>query len=91
MPSSPPAVARWVHISSAGVTRPDRPGIDVSAEPPAVGLNDSLGGLLTFKLKGEDAVRESGVPFAVIRPVALTEARAPLRDGAPSHEPQAPA
>lgn len=67
--------AKWVHISSAGVTRPNRPGINVEVEPPAVKLNDALGGLLTFKLKGEDAVRESGVPFAIIRPVALTEAR----------------
>lgn len=64
-----------MHISSAGVTRPNRPGIDVSAEPPAVKLNDALGGLLTFKLRGEEAVVASGVPFAIIRPVALTEAR----------------
>lgn len=62
-----------VLVSSAGVTRPNRPGIDVEAEPPAVKLNDALGGILTYKLAGEDVVRASGVPFAVIRPVALTE------------------
>lgn len=60
-------------VSSAGVTRPNRPGINVDEEPPAVKLNDALGGLLTFKLAGEDALRASGVPFAIVRPVALTE------------------
>ena len=129
------------------MTRPNRPGINVEAEPPAVKMNDALGGILTFKLKvllsqllrrktqssvahgpcmacetvsaeltsplskqttkaaqcvenplrahllctietsacscastangavpqGEDVVRTSGVPFAVVRPVALTE------------------
>lgn len=43
-------------MSSAGVTRPNRPGINVDQEPPAVKLNDALGGLLTYKLAGEDAV-----------------------------------
>ena len=42
-------------------------------EPPAVKLNDELGGILTFKLAGEDVVRGSGVPYSVIRPCALTE------------------
>jgi uncharacterized protein YbjT (DUF2867 family) len=64
---------RFVHVSSAGVTRPKRPGIDVEQEPPAVKLNDALGGLLDYKLAGEQALRESGVPFAVVRPCALTE------------------
>lgn len=65
--------ATWVHVSSAGVTRPNRPGIDVEAEPPAVKLNDALGGILSYKLRGEDAVRDAGMPFAVVRPCALTE------------------
>ncbi|KXZ46130.1 hypothetical protein GPECTOR_46g199 [Gonium pectorale] len=64
---------RFVHVSSAGVTRPNRPGINVDMEPPAVKLNDALGGILTWKLAGEDALRSSGVPFAVVRPTALTE------------------
>jgi uncharacterized protein YbjT (DUF2867 family) len=68
--SRPPAI---VHVSSAGVTRPDRPGIDVEAEPPAVKMNAMLGGILTFKLAGEDAVRGCGVPAAIVRPTALTE------------------
>ena len=51
----PPAVQvpRVVLVSSAGVTRPNRPGINVELEPPAVELNDTLGGILTYKLKGE--------------------------------------
>jgi uncharacterized protein YbjT (DUF2867 family) len=36
-------------------------------------MNDQLGGILTWKLRGEDAVRESGVPYTIIRPCALTE------------------
>jgi uncharacterized protein YbjT (DUF2867 family) len=66
--------ATWVHVSSAGVTRPDRPGIDVSVEPPAVRMNAELGGLLTYKLAGEDAVRSAaGLRHVIVRPVALTE------------------
>jgi len=64
---------RFVLVSSAGVTRPGRPGINLESEPPAVRLNDQLGGILTWKLKGEDSVRESGAPYTIIRPCALTE------------------
>nr|DAD37786.1 TPA_asm: hypothetical protein HUJ06_008427 [Nelumbo nucifera] len=64
---------RFVHVSSAGVTRPDRPGLDLSKQPPAVRLNKELGFILTFKLKGEDLIRESGIPYTIIRPCALTE------------------
>ncbi len=64
---------QFVYVSSAGVTRPDRPGIDVEAEPPAVKLNEALGGILTYKLRGEDAVRASGLSHCVVRPCALTE------------------
>ena len=63
----------WVHVSSAGVTRPSRPGIDVTQEPPAVRMNAMLGNLLDYKLAAEDALRGSGVSFAIVRPVALTE------------------
>lgn len=45
------ATCRFVHVSSAGVTRPDRPGLDLSRQPPAVRLNKELGFILTFKLK----------------------------------------
>jgi uncharacterized protein YbjT (DUF2867 family) len=64
---------RFVMVSSAGVTRPGRPGINLEEEPPAVRMNDMLGGILTWKLKGEDCVRSSGIPYTVIRPCALTE------------------
>lgn len=73
-PTAPrPAGPMWVHVSSAGVTRPSRPGIDVSQEPPAVRMNAMLGNLLDYKLAAEDALRGSGLPFAIVRPVALTE------------------
>lgn len=68
-----PITPRFVHVSSAGVTRPDRPGLDLSKQPPAVRLNKELDFILTYKLKGEDLIRESGIPYAIIRPCALTE------------------
>ncbi|XP_042521335.1 uncharacterized protein LOC122094803 [Macadamia integrifolia] len=46
-----PITPRFVHVGSAGVTRPDRPGLDLSKQPPAVRLNKELGFILTFKLK----------------------------------------
>lgn len=64
---------QFVLVSSAGVTRPGRPGINLDEQPPAVRLNDQLGGILTWKLKGEDSLRESGIPYTIIRPCALTE------------------
>jgi len=64
---------QFVLISSAGVTRPGKPGLDLESEPPAVRLNDQLGGILTWKLKGEDSLRASGIPYTIIRPCALTE------------------
>ncbi|MBD2293006.1 CIA30 family protein [Anabaena sphaerica FACHB-251] len=67
------ALPQFVLVSSAGVTRPGRPGINLDEEPPAVRLNDQLGGILTWKLKGEDSLRESGIPYTIIRPCALTE------------------
>lgn len=36
-------------------------------------MNDMLGGIMTYKLAGEDLVRGSGVPFAIVRPTSLTE------------------
>ncbi|KAF1867211.1 hypothetical protein Lal_00049640 [Lupinus albus] len=68
-----PITPRFVHVSSAGVTRPERPGLDLSKQPPAVRLNKELGYILTFKLKAEDLLRESGIPYAIVRPCALTE------------------
>lgn len=68
-----PITPRFVHVGSAGVTRPDRPGLDLSKQPPAVRLNKELDFILTYKLKGEDVIRESGIPYAIVRPCALTE------------------
>ncbi|XP_021809196.1 uncharacterized protein LOC110752779 [Prunus avium] len=76
-----PITPRLVHVGSAGVTRPDRPGLDLSKQPLAVRLNKELDFILTFKLKlGEDLIRESGIPCTIVRPCALTEepARADL-------------
>ncbi|MGB8690887.1 MAG: CIA30 family protein [Microcoleus sp.] len=67
------ALPRFVMVSSAGVTRPGRPGINLEEEPPAVRMNEMLGGILTWKLKGEDCVRSSGIPYTIVRPCALTE------------------
>jgi len=64
---------QFILVSSAGVTRPGRPGINLAEEPPAVRMNDMLGGILTWKLRGEDSVRESGIPYTIVRPCALTE------------------
>lgn len=64
---------QFIQISSAGVTRPGRPGLNLDEEPPAVRLNDQLGGILTWKLRGEEVIRNSGLPYTIIRPCALTE------------------
>lgn len=68
-----PVLPQFVLVSSAGVTRPGRPDINLEEEPPAVRLNDQLGGILTWKWRGEESLRHSGVPYTIIRPCALTE------------------
>ena len=68
-----PKTPQFIHISSAGVTRPGRPGLILEEEPPAVRMNEQLGGILTWKLRGEEAIRQSGLLYTVIRPCALTE------------------
>ena len=67
------AKPQLVQISSAGVTRPNRPGINLAEEPPAVRMNEQLGGILTWKLKGEEVIRDSDLTYTIIRPCALTE------------------
>ncbi|MGF1492678.1 MAG: CIA30 family protein [Microcoleaceae cyanobacterium] len=67
------SLPQFVMVSSAGVTRPGKPGLDLEEEPPAVRMNDQLGGILTWKLRGEDVVRSSGIPYTIVRPCALTE------------------
>ncbi|CAL2274292.1 unnamed protein product [Prunus armeniaca] len=68
-----PISPRFIHVGSAGITRPDRAGLDLSKQPPAVRLNKELDFILTFKLKGEDLIRESGIPYTIVRTCALTE------------------
>jgi uncharacterized protein YbjT (DUF2867 family) len=67
------AKPQFVQVSSAGVTRPNRPGINLEQEPPAVRMNDQLGGILTWKLQGESVIRDSGLTYTIVRPCALTE------------------
>jgi len=67
------ATPQFVQVSSAGVTRPNRPGINLEEEPPAVRMNDQLGGILTWKLEGESVIKNSGLAYTIIRPCALTE------------------
>ena len=67
------ATPQLVQVSSAGVTRPGRPGINLEEEPPAVRMNEQLGGILTWKLKGEEAIRSSNLTYTIVRPCALTE------------------
>lgn len=67
------AKSQFIHISSAGVTRPNRPGINLEEEPPAVRMNEQLGGILTWKLRGEEAIKASDLTYTIIRPCALTE------------------
>lgn len=67
------ATPQFVMVSSAGVTRPNRPGIDLESQPPAVRMNEQLGGILTWKLRGEEIIKSSGLTYTIIRPCALTE------------------
>ncbi|MGF1589472.1 MAG: CIA30 family protein [Pleurocapsa sp.] len=67
------AKPQLVQVSSAGVTRPNRPGINLEEEPPAVRMNEQLGGILTWKLRGEEVIKSSGLTYTIVRPCALTE------------------
>lgn len=53
-------VQHFVLVSSMGVTDPDHP------------LNAEYDNLMTWKLRGENALRASGVAYTVVRPGALT-------------------
>jgi len=50
---------QFVLVSSRSVTQPDNP------------LNKLFGNVLIWKLKGEDALRASGLPYTVVRPGGL--------------------
>jgi len=53
---------QFILVSSRSVTQPDNP------------LNKMFGNVLIWKLKGEDALRASGVPYTVVRPGGLSNA-----------------
>ncbi len=67
------AKPQFIQVSSAGVTRPNRPGINLADQPPAVRMNEQLGGILTWKLRGEEVIKSSGLTYTIVRPCALTE------------------
>jgi uncharacterized protein YbjT (DUF2867 family) len=52
-------VQQFVLVSSRGVTQADNP------------LNRMFGDVLAWKLKGEDYLRASGVPYTIVRPSGL--------------------
>lgn len=52
-------VQQFVLVSSRGTTQEDNP------------LNKIFGDVLKWKLKGEDALRASGVPYTIVRPGGL--------------------
>ncbi|PSP18146.1 MAG: NADH:ubiquinone oxidoreductase [Cyanobacteria bacterium QS_8_64_29] len=66
--------SQFVMVSSAGVTRPERADLDWEQQPPAVRMNEQLGGILSWKRRAEGSVRQSGLPYTILRPCALTEA-----------------
>jgi len=53
-------VSQFILVSSMGVTHPDHQ------------LNAMLDNILSWKLKGEDAVRATGIPYTIVRPGELT-------------------
>jgi uncharacterized protein YbjT (DUF2867 family) len=52
--------SRFLLVSSIGVTHPEHP------------LN-KMGQVLMWKGRGEEAVRESGIPYTIVRPGGLTD------------------
>jgi uncharacterized protein YbjT (DUF2867 family) len=53
-------VSQFILVSSMGVTHPDHQ------------LNAMLGNILSWKSKGEDAVRATGINYTIVRPGELT-------------------
>lgn len=64
----------WIQLSSAAVTRPQRlaqvRGTD--ADVPILQLNEKIGRLLDWKLAGEDCIRQTNIPYTIVRSTALT-------------------
>lgn len=59
---------QFVLVSSRAVTQPNNP------------LNRIFGNVLIWKLKGEDALRASGVPYTIVRPGGLVNAAGGAQD-----------
>jgi uncharacterized protein YbjT (DUF2867 family) len=57
-------IRQFVLVSARSVTQPDHP------------LNKAFGNVLQWKLRGEDALRASGVPYSVVRPGGLVKGEA---------------
>lgn len=71
-----------VMLSSAGVTRPGWPAakkarLPGAADIPIVRLNP--GGVLGLKCAAEQLLRDSGLPYCVVRPTGLNEEWQPGR------------
>lgn len=64
---------RIIQVSSAGVTRPQQASLDLKGQPLAVQYNEQLGGILTWKLAAENLLRQSGLPYTIVRPCGLTD------------------
>jgi uncharacterized protein YbjT (DUF2867 family) len=60
-------VSQFILVSSMGVTHPDHQ------------LNAMLDNILSWKLKGEDAVRATGINYTIVRPGDLTNEPGGLR------------
>lgn len=67
---------KYIHLSSAGVTRPQR--LDElkgtpAGEIPLLKIQESIGRILDWKMAGEDSVRAlPGFPYTIVRSCALT-------------------
>jgi uncharacterized protein YbjT (DUF2867 family) len=60
-------VSQFILVSSMGVTHPDQQ------------TNATLGNILSWKLKGEEAVRATGINYTIVRPGELTNEPGGLR------------
>jgi uncharacterized protein YbjT (DUF2867 family) len=55
-------------VSSAGVTQTGTSDATAAPRP-----SQELGDILAWKSKAENLIRDSGIPYTIIRPTALTE------------------
>jgi uncharacterized protein YbjT (DUF2867 family) len=63
------SIARFVLLSSAAVTQPEHPH------------NCTFNSVLTWKLRGEDALRASGLPYTIVRALGLRDRPAGSQGG----------